>query len=591
MKIQKQPKIKLFVIFALSAAFVLLSFYFYNFIQGNTYLGIKVTETGNRIERIYVGGVAAQDGLKVGDRLLSIDNEPASTNTVLNKWLIVEQAQEVTVERGGVQKEIRISNKGNMSSHFLYMFLSALVFFVFFMSFLRKRVLHRSTLYFVEFGLSLILLLLAVIPSSMGESLGRVIVFSFLTAAPLFLHYFAFNLYLENLSSWGKKIRYYSRIFLITVASVATSISIVYIFFFESHTFASTFVPGLFYYLGLSIITIASVYTWGIGAKINRPISRLNFPLIVLLSFAPFFLFYLLPTPWVGPYSVVIPFFLLPLACILYPLLLLRTVSYKVIRFRILVTLFIAVVVIFLGFLMSFIPASFVFIYTCLLLYFLFPLIEELFMVSNPVVFNQREIAIFVVSERERENISLLLHDTIIQDIIFEMKKIETDNEAPSKKEILNLLEDNVYQLRELCSNIYPLMIREKGLNKTLNSALNKVQKNQSVEIEISFPKGNISLGEKEDNFVLRTLLELVNNSIKHGKATHVAIEANDNSKSVVFSVKDNGSYQHPLEDSKKHFGLELIKEKLLLLGGNLVIDLTDGTNVIFTVPKVKEKG
>lgn len=149
MKIQKQPKIKLFVIFALSAAFVLLSFYFYNFIQGNTYLGIKVTETGNRIERIYVGGAAAQDGLKVGDRLLSIDNEPASTNTVLNKWLIVEQAQEVTVERGGVQKEIRISNKGNMSSHFLYMFLSALVFFVFFMSFLRKRVLHRSTLYFV----------------------------------------------------------------------------------------------------------------------------------------------------------------------------------------------------------------------------------------------------------------------------------------------------------------------------------------------------------------------------------------------------------------------------------------------------------
>ena len=56
----------------------------------------------------------------------------------------------------------------------------------------------------------------------------------------------------------------------------------------------------------------------------------------------------------------------------------------------------------------------------------------------------------------------------------------------------------------------------------------------------------------------------------------------------ITFSVKDNGKYVIPSEDGKKHFGLELIKEKLLLIGGDLIIDLSDGTTINFVIPKVK---
>ena len=250
--------------------------------------------------------------------------------------------------------------------------------------------------------------------------------------------------------------------------------------------------------------------------------------------------------------------------------------------------IFIAVVTTFLGFLSHFIPSVFIFGYAYFLFYSLFPLIEELFILSNWLPFSRKEVSIFVAMEREREDIALLLHDTIIQDIIFEMKNIETNNHNLDKKEILNLLEGNVYQLRELCSSIYPLLIREKGLEKAINSALDKVRQSQLVEIDISFPKEEISLTERENNFVLRTLLELVNNSIKHGKATQIIIKIKNSVNNITFSVKDNGKYIIPSEDGNKHFGLELIKEKLLLIGGNLIIDLSDGTTIMFVVPKVK---
>ncbi|BAL68488.1 sensor histidine kinase [Streptococcus mutans] len=585
---RKEVKIRLLAVVVMSASFILLSLYFYNFVNKNTYLGIKVSETGAHIERIYVGGAAEAEGLKVGDQLLSIDGVPASQNILLNKWLIVEQAKKLTIKREGKLKKLTIVDNGNMTPHFIHLLLASFLFFIFFVDFLRKNTLYPSNLYFICFGLSLSLISLAAIPSSMGDNFGRGIVFSFLVVTPLFAHYFAFNLGLETLGSEGKRLYHLSRVVLSLVAGICILISVVYTFFFKSPLFASTFVPLLFYYLGISLVVITAFFTWGVRKKISHPISKLNFPLIILLSFVPFFFFYLFPTPWESPYSVVIPFCLLPVASMFYLLVLSRTVSYKIRRFRILMAIFIAVVTTFLGFLSHFIPSVFIFGYAYFLFYSLFPLIEELFILSNWLPFSRKEVSIFVAMEREREDIALLLHDTIIQDIIFEMKNIETNNHNLDKKEILNLLEGNVYQLRELCSSIYPLLIREKGLEKAINSALDKVRQSQLVEIDISFPKEEISLTERENNFVLRTLLELVNNSIKHGKATQIIIKIKNSVNNITFSVKDNGKYIIPSEDGNKHFGLELIKEKLLLIGGNLIIDLSDGTTIMFVVPKVK---
>ncbi|EMC43789.1 sensor histidine kinase [Streptococcus mutans] len=585
---RKEVKIRLLAVAVMSASFILLSLYFYNFVNKNTYLGIKVSETGAHIERIYVGGAAEAEGLKVGDQLLSIDGVPASQNILLNKWLIVEQAKKLTIKREGKLKKLTIVDNGNMTPHFIHLLLASFLFFIFFVDFLRKNTLYPSNLYFICFGLSLSLISLAAIPSSMGDNFGRGIVFSFLVVTPLFAHYFAFNLGLEALGSEGKRLYHLSRVVLSLVAGICILISVVYTFFFKSPLFASTFVPLLFYYLGISLVVITAFFTWGVRKKISHPISKLNFPLIILLSFVPFFFFYLFPTPWESPYSVVIPFCLLPVASMFYLLVLSRTVSYKIRRFRILMAIFIAVVTTFLGFLSHFIPSVFIFGYAYFLFYSLFPLIEELFILSNWLPFSRKEVSIFVAMEREREDIALLLHDTIIQDIIFEMKNIEMNNQNLDKKEILNLLEDNVYQLRELCSSIYPLLIREKGLEKAINSALDKVRQSQLVEIDISFPEEEISLTERENNFVLRTLLEFVNNSIKHGKATKIIIEIKNSVNNITFSVKDNGKYVIPSKDGKKHFGLELIKEKLLLIGGDLIIDLSDGTTINFVIPKVK---
>lgn len=95
---------------------------------------------------------------------------------------------------------------------------------------------------------------------------------------------------------------------------------------------------------------------------------------------------------------------------------------------------------------------------------------------------------IFSAVEMEREDISIAIHDTIIQDVIYHKKQIES-TDTVDKYEILNTLDDVIFELRELCSNIYPLMIKELGLKNAILELVDKFQKEEPVliECEITF--------------------------------------------------------------------------------------------------------
>lgn len=81
----------------------------------------------------------------------------------------------------------------------------------------------------------------------------------------------------------------------------------------------------------------------------------------------------------------------------------------------------------------------------------------------------------FSAVEMKREDIAITIHDTIIQEVIYHKKQIESAGDV-DKSEVLNTLDDVVFELRELCSNIYPLMIKELGLKNAILELLNKFQ-------------------------------------------------------------------------------------------------------------------
>lgn len=86
-------------------------------------------------------------------------------------------------------------------------------------------------------------------------------------------------------------------------------------------------------------------------------------------------------------------------------------------------------------------------------------------------------------------------------------------------------------------------------------------------------------------NFILRSIKELITNSILHGNAKQIKLAMFESDNQLVVEVSDDGKFVERPDDHKSHFGLNVIAEKLALLGGELQIEKSP-TKVRMLLPK-----
>lgn len=189
----------------------------------------------------------------------------------------------------------------------------------------------------------------------------------------------------------------------------------------------------------------------------------------------------------------------------------------------------------------------------------------------------------FVATELEREEIATFIHDTTIQKVIYYKKQLEI-SEQINRIALLEMLDDIVFELRDLCSNIYPLMVHELGLKESITSILNQFMKMETVSIMTTFSIDEEKVNDKVGTFVLRTVKELVNNSILHGNAREITVDLSTKEKILSIVVIDDGIFKGNYQSNEHHFGLNRIVEKVHLLGGTVQINI-EPTSVKIRIP------
>lgn len=189
----------------------------------------------------------------------------------------------------------------------------------------------------------------------------------------------------------------------------------------------------------------------------------------------------------------------------------------------------------------------------------------------------------FVATELEREEIATFIHDTTIQKVIYYKKQLEI-SEQINRIALLEMLDDIVFELRDLCSNIYPLMVHELGLKESITSILNQFMKMETVSIMTTFSIDEEKVNDKVGTFVLRTVKELVNNSILHGNAREITVDLSTKEKILSIEVIDDGIFKGNYQSNEHHFGLNRIVEKVHLLGGTVQINI-EPTSVKIRIP------
>jgi signal transduction histidine kinase len=198
------------------------------------------------------------------------------------------------------------------------------------------------------------------------------------------------------------------------------------------------------------------------------------------------------------------------------------------------------------------------------------------------------------VQEKERKRIAQDLHDEISSKLnvvslnchFLTMDNIEKEKQAEIIDTIIDLSGKALENSRRIAHNLFPPVFDKLGLNSGVEelckefNTLNNVAVN--YESKIIFDDAS----KERHIHVFRIIQELLNNSVRHGKASTINIlfDIVDGLNTCVYN--DNGiGFTTDSPDYKNGLGMNNIESRIGFLKGSLHIDskVNRGTNVIFS--------
>lgn len=567
--------------------YFVLTVYYAFFSFQNNYIGVRVARKDSEwvVKRVYEGGLAEKANIYEGDKIILIDSSLARNNIIMTNWLVLEQIETITLTRGNEKVVINFPKVNFIELSFIYLFEMSFCLLLFLIIFYRKQLLsNTSKVFFICITIA-VFIALSMVPSSMGNSNARIVMIFGLSILPLI-----FQIYLNQMKrdKQGKVILFFCIAFFTFNSFSAFLTTLIKLPYLLAEYLSLYFIFILMIIIILQFLVHRFIY------EKNKNKFQINIPLILIISMIPLLFLYIFPIDQSAPFSVLILFFILPFFSIFHFLAISRVLKFRYKLNRQGLFMLLTCIISFIIFasieILKYATVSFAKIYIVILVYAFLPIIQDLFMIVNKKNKSIHSLELFLAIENEREKISTHIHDSVIQDLIHLGRGIESES-ITSKKEIRHLLEESIYDLRELCSDIYPLLIKEIGLVKTLDTVIRKLEQRFPISINYAFNNELTSESSELNIFILRSLKELMNNSILHGKATELTVTNFVEGNFVIFELMDNGVLED-VETNHLHFGLNTIKEKLNLLLGDLEI-LSEPTTVRLKIPKdnfVEEK-
>lgn len=207
------------------------------------------------------------------------------------------------------------------------------------------------------------------------------------------------------------------------------------------------------------------------------------------------------------------------------------------------------------------------------------------------------------IQETTLKSIAQELHDNIGQvlsvvKLSLAILPIDKNHEAfASLQHIREVLNKAVYDLADLTKSLHTDRIAQIGLLESIRFDLETLRKTGLMEVNLDVEGAEYRLGEQKEIFIFRIFQELVNNILKHAKASELNIAMDYTSEDLfVFKIKDDGVGFNIGEkrDSKSPLngvGLKSMLNRSKLIGAKMdfVSEPGKGTEVIMNVPLQQE--
>ncbi|KYD21874.1 ATP-binding protein [Parageobacillus toebii] len=211
--------------------------------------------------------------------------------------------------------------------------------------------------------------------------------------------------------------------------------------------------------------------------------------------------------------------------------------------------------------------------------------------------YKQFHLLLINEQEEEKKKLSVFLHDEVLQNLILLFNKLEllSKNKEMDNgvfEDIKESLRNSIFEIREMCHELYPVIVEDLGLEKSLYSLKRKCQTNHNVIIEIDYNTNLRVIPASLSIQVFRMIKELVCNAIKHSSSKKVFVSVVETNNFLNIKVKDHGiGFKVPNRLSElsqnNHLGLITIQKRVNQLKGTLDIQSEPGagTCVSITLP------
>lgn len=183
--------------------------------------------------------------------------------------------------------------------------------------------------------------------------------------------------------------------------------------------------------------------------------------------------------------------------------------------------------------------------------------------------------ATLTAQEKERNNISRALHDSVCQvlyGIKLNLESVERIHDLKGEfKNINELLDQAIKETRQISYELTPSVLKDFGFVAGIKEMAQRTS-TPHFQIDTYIDNAADFLDSDVQLYLFRMIQELVSNCIKHAQASQAEIKVTIIGKQVVIRVADNGTgFNTDMEEAiRKGSGLSGIKNRVYLLNGQI---------------------
>lgn len=200
--------------------------------------------------------------------------------------------------------------------------------------------------------------------------------------------------------------------------------------------------------------------------------------------------------------------------------------------------------------------------------------------------------------ENERSRISKELHDGLsahLASIRMKLSRIRHKSETllndPNFDWAVSSLDEACGEVRRIAHDMAPRVLEQYGLVEALGDFLKSMDGTNGVKMHFNHKGMEERIGKRAERTIFRIVQELINNAVKHSRASEVFVILAKNDGRLTLKVEDNGTGFDVDNPGGSGMGMDNLMSRVDMLGGTLNIEATPerGTLVFIEIRLKKE--